>query len=433
MNSQFYLSFFIMTLGMDGFNMLIPHSGCSSGKEISYENYKIARGDIALPQNSLLAIPAIGQVCSTFGLHPSLSGLRQMYTANELAFIANTGILQRSGVTEENWRSFHDKTSLFSHNTQTEETANVDVYGKFSGLGVGGRMLDILAADGYKTGAISVSGSAPPIVSKSSPLLVVSPNGYDKFNPILDNPYTNSDKKFGNDVTDAVKEMNGATTAGSTFYGDSWSDKLLLALADNSLLFETLQHATLSTAFPDTHIGKQMATIAKMMQIRDVRGKDRDVFFAEVGGWDMHFDIASPLEDRLKEIDNSLIAFRAEMKARGVWDDVTVVYVSEFARTLFGNTGNGSDHAWGGNYWVAGGDIDGGKILGTFPDDLTNASPIVFQPGIVIPTTPWEAVWNAVAQWFGIADSSKLDYVLPNREEFLDDLFTQADLYGYGA
>ena len=122
--------------------MLIPHSGCSSGKEISYENYKKARGDIALPKNRLLAIPAVGQVCSTFGLHPSFSGLRQMYIANEVAFIANMGILQRSGVTEKNWRTFHDKTSLFSHNTQTEETANVDIYEKFSGIGVGGRMLD---------------------------------------------------------------------------------------------------------------------------------------------------------------------------------------------------------------------------------------------------------------------------------------------------
>jgi len=97
---------------------------------------------------------------------------------------------------------------------------------------------------------------------------------------------------------------------------------------------------------------------------------------------------------------------------------------------LFGNTGNGSDHAWGGNYFVAGGDIDGGKILGTYPDDLTNDSPIIFQPGIVIPTTPWEAVWNPIAQWFGITDPAKLGIVLPNRAKLADKLFSKADLYG---
>ena len=414
---------------MDGFNMLIPHSGCSSGK-LSYPNYKEARGDIALPGVGLYQIQATGQACSTFGLHPSLPGLHAMYIAKELTFFANMGVLQQSGVTENNWRTLHDKTSLFSHNTQTEETANVDIYDEFAGIGIGGRMLDILAADGYKTGALSVSGSAPPIVSKSSPVLVVSPNGYAKFNPITDNPVGNSNKEFGHDVTESVKELNGATTAGSTFYGDSWSDKLLLALSENSLLYEKLQHATVTAKFPSTHIGNQMATIAKLMKTKDDRGKDRDVFFAELGGFDMHFDIAAPLRSAFKYVDESLVAFSDEMKIQGIWDQVTVVYVSEFARTLFGNTGNGSDHAWGGNYFVAGGAIDGGKILGTYPDDLTNDSPIIFQPGIVIPTTPWEAVWNSIAQWFGITDEIGLGIVLPNREKLADKLFTMADLYG---
>ena len=82
-------------------------------------------------------------------------------------------------------------------------------------------------------------------------------------------------------MTESAKELNGATTAGSTFYGDSWSDKLLLALSENSLLYEKLQHATVTAKFPSTHIGNQMATIAKLMKTKDDRGKDRDVFFAE--------------------------------------------------------------------------------------------------------------------------------------------------------
>lgn len=92
----------------------------------------------------------------------------------------------------------------------------MDIYDEFADIGVGNRLLHVLAADNYKTGAIGVSGSVPPIVSKSSPLLVVGPFGYEQFNPMLDN-VANSDKKFGSDVIDALKEINGATTAGSTF------------------------------------------------------------------------------------------------------------------------------------------------------------------------------------------------------------------------
>ena len=50
------------------------------------------------------------------------------------------------------------------------------------------------------------------------------------------------------------------------------------------------------------------------------RGKDRDVFFAELPGWDMNFDIAAPLRNAFKEINDCLLAFREEMKAQKIWD-----------------------------------------------------------------------------------------------------------------
>ncbi len=48
------------------------------------------------------------------------------------------------------------------------------------------------------------------------------------------------------------------------------------------------------------------------------------------------------------------------------WRNSTVVMVSEFARALAGNPGDGSDHIWAGNYFIAAGEVDGKRILGTF-------------------------------------------------------------------
>ena len=45
-------------------------------------------------------------------------------------------------------------------------------------------------------------------------------------------------------------------------------------------------------------------------------------------------------------MNSAIQPFTTEMKAQNAWDDVTIVMVSEFARTLTGNTGAGSDHAW---------------------------------------------------------------------------------------
>lgn len=118
-----------------GFNMLVPHSGCNENFN-AFKNYQDARGDIALLQSSLLQIPVTGQSCSTFGLHPNLKNLRQMYDDKELAFVANMGVLQDTGVTKSNYRTKHGKTALFSHNTQTEETANVDIFDQQAGKSI---------------------------------------------------------------------------------------------------------------------------------------------------------------------------------------------------------------------------------------------------------------------------------------------------------
>ena len=163
------------------------------------------------------------------------------------------------------------------HSTQTEETANLDIFNKFAGAGVGGRILDALAADKYKTGAISVSGSAPPIASKSTPLLVVNPSGYEKFDQVY----------WTSNVAAAVKEANSATTVGSSFYGDTWSNQLYQSLAENDLLFDTYNGVTLSAVFPTSRLGAQFAAVSKLIQTKDDRGKDRDIFFVEMPGFDL--------------------------------------------------------------------------------------------------------------------------------------------------
>ena len=100
----------------------------------------------------------------------------------------------------------------------------------------------------------------------------------------------------------------------------------------------------------------------------------------------------------MPELDGGFGGFVDEMKSQCRWEDVTVVMVSEFARTLTEHTIFGTDHAWGGNYFVAGGSISGKKILGEYPDTLTPDGDLIFEPGIVIPTTPWDALWNGLAQ-----------------------------------
>ncbi len=142
----------------------------------------------------------------------------------------------------------------------------------------------------------------------------------------------------------------------------------------------------------------------------------------------MHSELEAPLIERLDTINGALEAFTEEMKDhQQIWDDVAVVVVSEFARTLHENSSNGTDHAWGGNYFLASGSAAGGKILGSYPGDLSNDGPDVVE-GVVIPKHSWESLWNGIAQWFGVSTGNDLTSVLPNRNSF-PNLWTSTEIF----
>eukprot|EP00957_Ditylum_brightwellii_P093391 7111501-Ditylum_brightwellii.AAC.1 len=155
--------------------------------------------------------------------------------------------------------------------------------------------------------------------------------------------------------------------------------------------------------------------VAKLMKTRVERGKERELFYVRIGGFDTHANVGPQLATKFDEVNGALEAFVIEMKHQKVWESTTIVQFSEFARTLSPNGNDGTDHGWGGQYFVAGGSINGGQILGKYPDDFSVSSPIVLSRGRMIPTTPWDAILNGVAQWCGVTNSSDLDRVLPMR------------------
>jgi len=87
--------------------------------------------------------------------------------------------------------------------------------------------------------------------------------------------------------------------------------------------------------------------------------------FVDVGGWDTHVNQGAAqgyLADRLGEFGRALAGFAEEVGP--AWRDTVVVTISEFGRTFRENGDRGTDHGHGSAYWVLGGGINGGRILG---------------------------------------------------------------------
>lgn len=99
--------------------------------------------------------------------------------------------------------------------------------------------------------------------------------------------------------------------------------------------------------------------IARMMREQYALG------FIDVGGWDTHVNQGGAngvLANKLEELGRGLSAYREEMGA--MWKQTTVVVISEFGRTLRENGKRGTDHGHASAYWILGGAVHGGRVVG---------------------------------------------------------------------
>jgi uncharacterized protein (DUF1501 family) len=95
-----------------------------------------------------------------------------------------------------------------------------------------------------------------------------------------------------------------------------------------------------------------------------MRGQYR-LGFVDVGGWDTHVNQGSTsgqLANNLANLGQGLAAYADALGDE--WNNTTVVVVSEFGRTFRENGDKGTDHGHGTVYWVLGGNLKGGRIVG---------------------------------------------------------------------
>ena len=156
----------------------------------------------------------------------------------------------------------------------------------------------------------------------------------------------------------------------SSFMADTWSRQVLGAMERSKKLAESIEnHGDLNQTFTATTgdyrsgLALQLEQTARLVASRGFLKSKRDLFFVEIGGFDSHSNAFETLEDRFPEINAALDSFVQEMKLQGVWQNVTIVTASEFARTLTSN-GAGTDHGWAGHMYMMGGSIKGGRIHG---------------------------------------------------------------------
>jgi uncharacterized protein (DUF1501 family) len=389
--------------GNDSNNLIVPTDATR------YAQYQRARPNLALGQGQLLPL-TLSNAVGSYGIHPAMAGMQQLINSGSAAVVANVGPLMVP-TTKAQWnaRSVPLPDNLFSHSDQQGawQSAIVDAPAR---NGWGGRLLERLVGDGASNrgySAISVSGGnvwqagdrslTPYRVSSSGEF------GFDFYQPNGTDPLSVA-------ITALLREQRTDPLE------QTWLNMMGRSIDNQRILTDALSGNAVTTAFPDTGMGRQLRMIARLIGARSKLGLSRQCFFCSIGGFDTHGDDQLQRQnDNFGEISAAVAAFYAATVELGLAKQVTLFTASDFGRNLPSN-GAGTDHGWGAHHLVVGGAVKGGRLVGSFPE-LVVGGPNDVGQGVWIPGVATDQMGGELARWFG-ADSAVMDAAFPRLRYF---------------
>lgn len=425
--------------GNDGNNMIIPNH--TTGSTNNYNNYATARGaqGLALSGSSTSLIPLTGTSILVprignleYALHPALgiqtpatnivnNGIHELWALGKLAAVTNVGTLV-APMTRATYlnNSVPKPFQLFSHSDQVSQYqgGRSDTQ---SFTGWAGRISDLRTALDNPGGLVpmvtSISGAQlftsgqstlPLAIADSNTSLanVLAPAGFG-----LPNPTGTNLARLNAFNSLRTQDLSANFVAAASHITD-------VAMAANAALQSAV---TVSTAFPNTSIGRQLKQVALMIKKRTDLSINRQVFYVQLGSFDTHTNQVATQNNLLVQLSQAMRAFYDEMVAQSLEDKVTQFTMADFSRTLNpAGTGSGvvgTDHAWGNHMLVVGGGITAADFYGNngangtpFPqlsfntaDDADNGSNA---RGRWVPATSVEQYAATLARWFGVPDAN---------------------------
>ncbi len=396
--------------GNDSNNVMMPRESSAHAK------YLASRTVLGIPLSGILPLNATNDNGMSLGIHGSMTGCRDLFSQGRLAMLANVGTL----IAPATLADYRNQTAaipenLFSHSDQQMawQTSASTMNAAYNQTGWGARMAEaIVSAQAHTSVSMLVSLSGTNFFQVGKTMLPFRPgpggspefrigqgsssqdvSRYTAFRSVLNAEYTNlMEGAFADLSNKSIREADTINTA--------------------------LQGTSAFTMIPNSGLGQQLRTVAKLVQAQGPLGMTRQIFFVATGGFDTHGDQIGPQAQLLGDVSASMKGFQDALDSINMGSAVTTFTASDFNRT-FDSNGRGSDHGWGGHHIVMGGAVEGQKVYGTFPDPdiTTSGNPNDTGRGRWIPTTSVDQYAATMAKWFGLSDSQIRD-VFPSIVNF---------------
>ena len=335
-----------MSGGCDTFSMIVP---------TNLTSYYSRRPNIAIPAASTIALAGVGGSAG-YALHPSMPKIQALWNEGKAAF-AN-----RVGYPTENQSHF-----------TSQDIYSYGVRNSFGPLGIQpsgwiARYADLYAAT--PMGAVAVGAGRPTafVGGSSNPLQVGSVASF-KFDGER-STYANNRTYQMKLIKDIIQAFPSANLPGEVRDAQdaalTLSDQLGTALTNYNLVAG-------NPVYANTGISAALRDVAAIIN----GGFSTNIFYTVFGGFDLHSalndGVSKTTGDQaklMKQLDDAIGAFAADMKNQGTWNDTVVCVITEFGRRNYENGSVGLDHGGAFTELVVGGAVSGGKFVGP---DLSNS------------------------------------------------------------
>ena len=314
---------------VDGLNMVVP---------FGESNYYSARPSIAIPK------PASGNAESAinldgfFGLHPSMSSFKPLWDSKRLAIVHAAG-------SPDNTRSHFDAQDYMESATPGVKSTSDGWLNRY--------LQNRPERDESPFRAVAFGKEMPRVLQGRAPALAMtslaeftiragksSANLQNGFEAIYAGKGNDSLTERGRETFEAVNYLKQANPA---------------------------QYKPENGAqYPRNEFGNSLLQIAQLIKA----GVGLEVAFTDMGHrrWDTHVNQGNArgqLANLLEDFSSGIAALYQDLGQR--MDDVLILTMSEFGRTVRENGNRGTDHGHANAMFVLGNSVRGGKVYGRWP------------------------------------------------------------------